>query len=107
MDMLPVNPASTNKVDTGINLANDGGSKSNTGYYSQRESEEHKPEEKLDEVSFSHKNKTEEIEEEEQELNFFEKILKFFADLKDSVLKLLGLKKQEIPNIYEKTGSTE
>jgi hypothetical protein len=53
MDLLPIQPTSSNKVNSAINLANDGGSKSQTGYFksSGKQKEEEKPH--LDEVNFS------------------------------------------------------
>ncbi len=100
MDFLPVQ-RSTNKVDTSINLANDGGSKSNTGYFSNRGNGEEKTQENIDEVKFS-KHSTEE-DEVINDNNLVEKISDFFKKLKEFILKVLGIKKKKIYNIYEKT----
>jgi len=103
MDFLPVQRTTTNKVDTAINLANDGGSKSNTGYFSSRGgSNEEKPTESSgDEVNFS-KNHVDE-EELEEELNFAEKIIGNLTKLKEFILKIFGQKKQKVYNIYEQS----
>lgn len=101
MDILPIKPASTNKVDATINLANDGASKSNTGYFSNRDHEEHHTE-NVDEVRITHSrhNENEAIDEEKKLLGI---IQTFLNKIKNFILKILGLKKEKIPNIYEKS----
>ncbi|OGI01370.1 MAG: hypothetical protein A2Y25_02635 [Candidatus Melainabacteria bacterium GWF2_37_15] len=101
MDLLPIKPASTNKVDSAINLANDGGSKSNTGYFSNRGQGEEKPPEKLDEVTFSHAAHPE-AESIDEEKKLMQTIQSYFNKAKDFILKLFGIKKKKIYNIYEK-----
>ena len=101
MDLLPIKPASTNKVDSAINLANDGGSKSNTGYFSNRGQGEEKAPEKLDEVTFSHPHQTED-ETVIEEKKLMQTIQSYITKAKDFILKLFGIKKKKIYNIYEK-----
>ena len=100
MDFLPIQRTSTNKVDTSINLANDGGSKSNTGYMNQRGYNEEGPEiqEKGDEVQFS-RSAHEDIDEEQE---FNRSLTAYLIRIKDFILKLFGFKKKKIYNIYEK-----
>lgn len=100
MDFLPIQRASTNKVDTSINLANDGGSKSNTGYMNQRGHKEEAPEiqEKGDEVQFSHGTHHEEFDEEEE---FNKSLSAYLIRVKDFILKLFGIKKKKIKNPFE------
>lgn len=101
MDMLPINPVSTNRVDASINLTNDGGSKSNTGYINQRGGEPEKTKESFDEVQLSHhhNNIEEQINQDDNLINIIKRIIN---KIKDFILKTLGLKKETIPNIFEK-----
>lgn len=104
MDLLPVNPTTTNKVDTSINLANDGGSKSNTGYFSKRDSEEKAPENiDVDVVKFSKSSSSDKVIEDEEVPTFFELLKKYINSIKDFILKALGLKRKKIYNIFEKS----
>jgi hypothetical protein len=109
MDFLPIQPGSTNKVNTTINLSNDGGSKSNTGYFSQRGAKEAPaPEQKLDEVKLSTTStSSEEIEVVEVNISgFIKKILKAITDF---LTKLFSKKNEEleIENIYEHSSIEE
>ncbi len=106
MDFLPIPRSSTNKVNSAINLANDGGSKSNTGYFSKRGAQEGTAEEKIDEVSLS----TSSLENTEEDLDseltkFFNSIADFLKKIKDFILRLLGLNRPKIENIYKKNSS--
>ena len=102
MDFLPIKPTSTNKVDASINLANDGGSKSNTGYFSQRGTEEKTPE-SFDAVTFSNSSSSNLNNElDEVKLDFWDTIKKYWTKIIDFIMKLLGFKKKKIYNIYEK-----
>jgi len=110
MDFLPIQSTSTNKVNSMINLANDGGSKSNTGYFSNRGAKE-TPEETVDEVTLSTSSASSDpLETEEAKLNM--EIKKFFKLIKDSlkktkefIFKLLGFNKIKIKNIYKEHDS--
>ena len=99
MDLLPIKPASTNKVDTSINLANDGCSKSNTGYFINRGQEE-KPQENFDEVKFS--NLHSKTDEPSVESDLIPRITKLLNKIKDTLFKFLRFKKKELYNIFEK-----
>lgn len=99
MDFLPIQRASTNKVDTSINLANDGGSKSNTGYMNQRGRREEAPEiqEKGDEVQFSH-SAHEEFDEEQE---FNRSLTAYVNRILGFILNLFGFKKKKVQNPFE------
>ncbi len=105
MDFLPIKPSSTNKVNTAINLANDGGSKSNTGYISKRGGKKEKEEKgaSVDELSLSTAAaEPEENEDTEQEVTGFLNLIKnFFKNIKNFFLKLFGLNRPRLENIYE------
>ena len=103
MDFLPIPKSSTNKVNTAINLANDGGSKSNTGYMNQRNGEQEPIEESVDEVTLS-ASKSKEVEEKTPESDFkkfFNKIQAFFRKINDFYRNLFAGNKIDIENIYE------
>lgn len=109
MDFLPIKPSSTNKVNTAINLANDGGSKSNTGYFNKRggsTNAETNEETTTDEVNLSASSSAEQDEEIEIEvLTFFEKFKNLLIFIKDFVLKIFGYKKIKVKNIYKDINS--
>lgn len=99
MDLLPIPPRSTNKVDTAISLANDGGSKSNTGYFNSAGHGEKKESGQVDEVNFSNSSATNENED----ADFIQKIKNYLNKIKEFILRLLGSNnKKEINNIYKK-----
>jgi len=109
MDLLPIPPPSTNKVNQTINLANDGGSKSNTGYFRKRASKEEHEEEKGkgDELNLSSAVHSEEQEEDidSQVKKIFEKFKDFLKKIKEFNIKLFGLNKPKIENIYKQSNT--
>ena len=108
MDFLPIQPTSTNKVNSAINLANDGGSKSNSGYFSNRGEKENTEEPIIDEVILSTLPTSSENEEVDLNIkvkNFFELIKDFLKKTKEFILKLLGFNKIKIENIYKEKHS--
>lgn len=111
MEFRPIQPASTNKVNASINLANDGGSKSNTGYFSQRGAKEPpQQEEKLDEVTLSKSSKSknvDEIDEIDESFNLLGWIEQFFKKIKDILANLFKKDEPEIENIFEHLESRE
>jgi len=114
MEFRPIQPASTNKVNASINLANDGGSKSNTGYFSQRGAKEPPPqEEKLDEVTLSKSSKskdvdeTDEIGEKAESFSLLGWTGQLFKKIKDFFANLFKKNEPEIENIFEHLESKE
>lgn len=114
MEFRPIQPTSTNKVNASINLANDGGSKSNTGYFSQRGAKEPPPqEEKLDEVTLSKSSKSknvdeiDEIDEKVEGFSFFGVIEQLFNRIKEFWANLFKKNEPEIENIFEHLESKE
>ncbi len=104
MDFLPIKPSSTNKVNSALNLSNDGGSKSNTGYFSQRGQEEASLE-KVDELSLSTSvsEENEEVEIETELQKFFSSVRNLMKKIKEFILELLGFDKPKIENIYKES----
>ncbi len=104
MDFLPIPPSSTNKVNASINLANDGGSKSNTGYFNKRnQDKEALKGGDVDEVNLSSSNSSKTPEEgmENEFSTFFDSIREFFAKIKNFILKIFGLNKPKVENIFK------
>ena len=98
MDFLPIKQTSTNKVNSAINLANDGGSKSNTGYFNQGGAEEN-PSDNGDEVTFSHSNSSEEEQVDFSKTDLLKIIKIFLNKIKKIILSLFKNKKEN--NIYK------
>jgi|GEM_PF-6142697 len=107
MDLLPVPPASTNKVNSAINLANDGGSKSNTGYFNKKGAREEAPEEKaVDEVKLSTSNSSENKEDLDSELTkFFNALKANLKKLKDFIFRIFGFDRPKVKNIFKENNT--
>ena len=95
-------PKATNKVDTSINLANDGGSKSNTGYFQSGKKPKGENEEKFDELDISRSSSDIGQNSDEDSIDIVENIKSFTNKIKDFILSLLGLNKPKMDNIYKK-----